>query len=425
MSPPHRQLPWLVAAALAVRLLYVFAGPEVPPQDTPDYDELAHNLIAGNGYVASSNWFGHELRAWRAPLYPVFLAAIYTTIDDSHAAVRLVQAFLGAATVALIYLLTWRLEPAAAAIAGWLAAFYEPLVASTNEVMTEVLFTALLVAGVAASLEARQRPGWLWPAAAGLLLGLTALTRPVGLLAVPAIIAVAAWEDLRAQRAWRRWLPFAGVLTAGVVVTMLPWTARNASVLGAFIPVSTHGGFIVARSNADTPDWLLPNGWRIDRQTFDDFPDEVERDRRWMSQGMGWIADHPVDWLRLAAERLLRFCYVFRPDYNAAFVVVIPFLLAGLWQVGAHPGFRHLSAVSALSITVFCLILYGSTRFRLPLEPFFLVFAAVAVVAGWRRWGTRFAAAGSAWLAFNGVLRLLDESLRQIVVGVLRAGGLK
>jgi 4-amino-4-deoxy-L-arabinose transferase-like glycosyltransferase len=421
----HHHLPWLVGVALAVRLLYVLAGSDVPPQDTPDYDEIAHNLLAGKGFVSSSNWFGHELRAWRAPVYPMFLATVYGAIDDSHAAVRLVQAILGTVTVALIYLLTWRLQPAAAASAGWLAALYEPLVASTNEVMTEVLFTALLVAGVTLAVESRHRRGWRWPAAAGLVLGLAVLTRPVGLLAAVAIIAIASWEDLWRQRAWRRWLRFSCSLSAGVVVAMLPWTVRNATVFGAFIPVSTHGGFIVARSNADVPDWRLPHGWRIDRQTFDAFPDEIERDRRWMAEGVGWIAENPGDWLRLGGERFLRFCYVFRPEYNAAFVAMVPFLLAGLWRVGAQPGFRHLSAVSALSVAVFCLILYGSTRFRLPLEPFFLVFAAVAITAGWRRWGVGFAAVGGAWLAGNGALRLLEESLRQMVLGLLRAGGLK
>ncbi|MDA0335062.1 MAG: glycosyltransferase family 39 protein [bacterium] len=425
MRRPHRQLPWLVGVALVARLVCVLAGVEVPPQDTPDYDEIAHNLLAGEGFVASSNWFGHELRAWRAPLYPVFLVVIYASIDDSHMAVRLVQAALGAATVALVYLLTWRLRAEAAAIAGWLAALYEPLITSANEVMTEVLFTTLLVAGVALAIESRHRSSWRWPMVAGLLLGLATLTRPVGLLAVPAIIAVAAWEDLRGWRAWRRWLPFLGSLSAGVIVAMLPWTARNARVFNAFVPVSTHGGFIVARSNAEAPDWRMPQGWRIDAQTFADCPDEIERDQRWMNEGLQWIAGHPGDWFLLGGERLLRFFYVFRPEYNVAFVVVMPFLLAGLWQVGAHPGFRHLSAVSALSITVFCLVLYGSTRFRLPLEPFFLVFAAVALQAGWRRWGMRFVAGGGAWLACNGMLRLQDESVRQVVVGLLRAGGLK
>ena len=55
MHRPHRQLPWLVGVALVARLVYVLAGVEVPPQDTPDYDEIAHNLLAGKGFVASSN----------------------------------------------------------------------------------------------------------------------------------------------------------------------------------------------------------------------------------------------------------------------------------------------------------------------------------------------------------------------------------
>ena len=424
MSETRRRLLWLFGIALIVRLLYIGAGIEVPPQDTPDYDEIAHNLLAGEGFVASSNWFGHELRAWRAPLYPLLLAAVYA-IWDNHVAVKVVQAILGAVTVLLVYLLTRRLYPPAAIMAGGLAAGYEPLVASANEVMTEALFTTLLVAAVAAAIEARHRPAWYWPAAAGILVGLAALTRPVGLLAAPAILAVSAWEDLPGHRAWQRWLPFAGLLSAGVLAAMLPWTVRNAAVLGAFVPLSTHGGFIVARSNSEHPAWRQAHGWQIDKETFDTYPGEGERDRRWMDQGMRWIADHPGAWLGLGAQRFLRFGYVFRPDYNAAFVIIVPFLLAGMWGRGWDPGFRYLSAVSALSIVIFCLILYGSTRFRLPLEAFFLVFATAAVVDGWHRWGVRFAAVCGAWVGCNALARLFDDSLRGAVIGLLRAGGLK
>ena len=117
MSQTRRRLLWLFGAALILRLLYIGAGIEVPPQDTPDYDEIAHNLLAGKGFVASSNWFGHELRAWRAPLYPLLLAAVYA-VWDSHVAVQVAQAVLGAVTVILIYPLTRRLYPAAALVAG-------------------------------------------------------------------------------------------------------------------------------------------------------------------------------------------------------------------------------------------------------------------------------------------------------------------
>jgi 4-amino-4-deoxy-L-arabinose transferase-like glycosyltransferase len=302
---------------------------------------------------------------------------------------------------------------------------YEPLVSGANEVMTEVLFTMLLVAAVAAAIEARHRRGWHWSWTAGLLLGLAALTRPVGLLAAPAILAVNAWEDWRGPRSWRQWLPPAVLLSAGIVAAMLPWTMRNAVVLGAFVPATTHGGFIVARSNADHPAWRQEHGWRIDRQIFDRYPDEVARDRRWMAQGVGWIVANPGAWLQLAGERLLRFFYVFRPDYNAAFVILVPFLLVGIWRHGLDPGFRQLLAVLALSTMVFSLILYGSTRFRLPLEPFFIVFAAVAAIDGWRRWGVRFVAASGLWITGNGLLRCVDESLRAGVLGLLRAWGLK
>ena len=417
---------WLFAAALVIRLLYVGAGFEVPVQDTADYDEIAHNLLAGEGFVASSNWFGYELRAWRAPLYPLFLSVIYATFGDGHDAVRFVQAVLGALTVVLVYLLTARLHAAAAPAAGWLAVFYMPLVASANEVMTESLFTVLFVAGIAVAIEARHPRDWRWSLGAGLLLGLATLTRPVAMLAVPAILLVSACEDLRRRAPlWGRWLSFAAPLCAGLVVALLPWTVRNAALFGAFVPSSTHGGFIVARSNADEPAWRQAHGWRIDAAVFAEEPDEIERDRRWMAQGLQWIADHPLPWLQLVGERFLRFWYVFQPGYNTVFAFIIPYMLAGMWWRGGSPGFRHLSAVSAFSIAVFCLLLYGSTRFRLPLEPIFLVFVAAAFVEGWRRWRAGFLAVSGCWLACNGLLRLFDDSVRQTVVSMLRAGGLK
>lgn len=422
-SANGRPLLWILVAALAVRLLYVAVADEPPPQDTPDYDEIAHNLLAGEGFVASGNWFGHELRAWRAPLYPFFLAAIYG-VHDSHTAVRLVQVLLGVVTVGLVYRLTRHLAPEAALIAGWVAALYEPLVACSHEVMSESLFTLLLVAGVGLAVEARHRTNGRWSLGAGLLLGLATLTRPVGLLALVALVAVHLAERWR-DPSWHRRLWAPALLTAGTVLAVLPWTVRNALVFGEFVPISTHGGFILARSNADDPAWRQEHGWGIDPQVFVATPGEVERDRRWRAEGLQWIADHPGAWVRLVVERALRLLYIFRPDYNAAFASILPFALAGLWRRGRDPGFRQLAAVCGLSVAAFCLILYGSTRFRLPLEPFFILFAAVAVAAGWRRWGASFAGVALGWVGLQGVLRLVDDSLRGIVLSLLRGAGLK
>ena len=414
---------WLFAGAAALRILYVSVAPEAPPQDTPDYDEIARNLLSGAGFVSHENWFGHPVRSWRAPGYPLMLAAVYGVAGPDHQAVRLVQAILGAATVVLVYLLALRVRPSAASLAGLAAALYPPLLASANEVMSECLFTGLLVAALWAAVEGRHRGGRRWAFGTGALIALAGLTRPVGLLAAPAVLAVAAWEDRAALGAWlRRWaLP----LGAGLVVTLAPWTARNAFVHGAFVPVATHGGFIVARSNADRPDWRRPDGWRIDRGEFEAVPGEVERDRRWLRQGLGWIAGHPIEYLRLAAERFLRFWYFFQPGYNAAFVLAAPFWVCGLMRWGRSPGFRYPAAVFVLSAAVFCFVLYGSTRFRLPLEPLLLVFGAAAAHEGWRRGGRRFAGACAGWAALQGLIWWHEEAARAAVIAALEAGGLR
>ena len=104
----------LFFTAFLLRWLYAQLGFPVPLQDTPDYDELALNLLDGQGFVSRTNWHGFEMRSWRPPLYPFFLAAIYGVWDYSHAAVQLVQAAIGAATVIWVWHLTYRVWAAAA-----------------------------------------------------------------------------------------------------------------------------------------------------------------------------------------------------------------------------------------------------------------------------------------------------------------------
>ena len=53
----HR-LPFIWAmfvGAFAVRVLHLYLGDVPAPQDTPDYDEIAANLIRGDGFVSREN----------------------------------------------------------------------------------------------------------------------------------------------------------------------------------------------------------------------------------------------------------------------------------------------------------------------------------------------------------------------------------
>lgn len=392
-----KRLSALFVAACCLRLAYAALDVPVPPQDTRDYDELALNVLNGQGYVSHENWHGFPMRSWRPPTYPLFLAAVYGMCGYSHAAVQVAQSAIGAAAVLLLFLIVRRMHAAAAWPAALVAALYEPLVSVCSEIMSECLFIFLVLMALWALGDERRR--WQMLVLGGVAVGLAALTRPVGLLVLPALFVAALCEDGRAG--WRRAL-WASLATVAVIA---PWTARNYTVHGALVPISTHGGFIVARSNALEPAWRQERGWGIAKEVFEAMPTEVERDRFWWQQGREFIAAHPMVYARLVLERLLRFFYFFRPSFNLAFSLILPFAVVGLWRYGRRPSSLLHSLFIALSTLVFCTVLYGSTRFRLPLEPLFIAFAAIYLSDAWVRWSRR------RWLGVVGGVLLVNVSM--------------
>jgi len=117
--------------------------------------------------------------------------------------------------------------------------------------------------------------------------------------------------------------------------------------------------------------------------------------------------------------------YFLRPGYNFWFVLVLPFFAAGLWRYARAPGFSTLAAFIGLSVAVFSFVLYGSTRFRLPLEPVFIVFAAAYLRDLWDERGPQVAAG---WMGVAVLANLMalwwEEPLRRGVLGLLALLGL-
>jgi hypothetical protein len=86
--------------------------------------------------------------------------------------------------------------------------------------------------------EQERLRAWLLP---GFLLGLTALIRPEYLLVAIAFALLAAVRVGR-ERGWRPGLAGAALLVVALLVPIVPWTVRNAVVLGRVVPISTGGG---------------------------------------------------------------------------------------------------------------------------------------------------------------------------------------
>lgn len=141
--------------------------------DSGRYLELAHNLLAGKGYVISC---GGKLVAegWRLPGYPLFLAGVEWLFGPSLGFVVLCQMGLYLVSIFLLYRLSKRLGENAPAIFLLLCAAYPAAAYASALIMTEAVCVFL----IAVAVWLIFRPSTARCMLAGLALGASVYFRP-------------------------------------------------------------------------------------------------------------------------------------------------------------------------------------------------------------------------------------------------------
>jgi hypothetical protein len=248
----------VTALALGLRLAVFGFGPWQDAErairaDSLRYVLLAHNLLtyqtfgkaeeeglmhqavarlrADNSTKPARDVNGLRPESFRTPGYCAFLAAVFCVVDDVRAAI-LVQCLAGGSSVVLVAYIARRLglRRRAAIVACLLWAVHPALVLYDNLVLTESFFNFGAVVALALACRATGLAG---ASASGVMLGLTGLIRPVGLLYLPAVLA-AGWG-----RQAQRWLA-ACCLVAFAVLPSVLWMTRN-RVVGEGFRVSSVG----------------------------------------------------------------------------------------------------------------------------------------------------------------------------------------
>ncbi|HWH96009.1 MAG TPA: glycosyltransferase family 39 protein [Baekduia sp.] len=410
----------LVVLALLLRLLYVDATPGYELRhDARDYELHAQSLAVGEGY--SRHVAYGRPTAFRPPGYPYFLAGVYKLAGVERApaprrihTARIAQAYVGTAVVALIGVLAallWGRLPGLIATA--LAAIYVPLILVGGAVMSEPLFdVAMLAALVAAVWHRRSSHRYRYAVLTGVLAGLAILTRANALVLL-APLAFAVW-DVRPRTAWRSLGPPAALLAAALV-TLAPWTIRNAKLFHAFVPVSTQLGSSLAgtyndaaRDDPDNPGaWRsikhVPQYaglWRQVRST----PEPV-LERRLRRAALEYAFDHPLYVARVGfwnTARMLDLDGRRRWRATAATITIdAKWADRGAWCfwafallaiAGAPTSLARrappwLWAVPALLLLSVVFLAVETPRYRTPLDPFVVLLAALALAAAGRRMG--------------------------------------
>lgn len=228
--PPTIGAPALAAvfaAALAVRLIHVWqlgASPfaDLLLGDSAEYDRWARELAAGD-------WLGSEV-FYQAPLYPYLLGVVHALLGSDVGIVRVCQAVLGAGSAVLLAAAGGRFfSPRVGLAAGFVLALYAPAIfvdATLQKSVVDVFLLTGLLWLLSRTLDGAPAAGrWV---GAGAALGALCLTRENALILVAAL-GLWLWLERRARRDWLRQ---AALAAAGVGLVLGPVAVRNGVVGG-------------------------------------------------------------------------------------------------------------------------------------------------------------------------------------------------
>ena len=409
----RRAMLCVVAVALGLRLGYLLETRELPTVrhlvgDASGYHEWA-------GRIADGAWLGSE-PFYQAPLYPYALAVVFKVFGDQVWMVRIVQAIWGAAAVGLLALGAARMFGHRAGIlAGIMLALYAPALFFDGIVQKTSLGCVLMCATMAVMATAQTWKRRAMPALLlGVLVALLSLVRENALAWIP-IIGLWVAVTWRGAQGWGRAIAVYGI---GVGIILLPIGVRNAVVSGEWSITTFQAGpnfYIGNSAQADGRYQPLVRGHEtptFERQDATELAQRAagrkltarEVSTYWMARAWKDIGDDPGRWVRLMTRKLLMVVNAYEvSDVESQYIhedsSVVLSLLGRVWHFGilcplgvvgvvaTRRQWRYLWVYYALmvSMALAVAVFYVLARYRFPLVPLLIPFAAVGCVWLWDR----------------------------------------
>jgi tetratricopeptide (TPR) repeat protein len=370
--------------------------------DSRQYDAWAQQ-------IASGQWVGTEI-FYQTPLYPYWLAVIFSVAGHNLGLVRLIQAILGSASCALLGLAGRRFfSDRVGVTAALLLAVYPPAFFFDGLIQKSSLDIFLITLALALLGEFYRRPDWKWLAALGVATAAFVLNRENAFVLYPVI---GAWLLFHFRDVpVRRRVAWAGVFVLASLVVLLPVGFRNYRVGGEFLLSTSQLGpnfFIGNNPHAagsyaplvperSDPAFERDDATRLASQAVGRALSPGEVSDYWLRKSFAYIRSQPFHWLALLGKKvLLTFNAAEIPDTESIeaysdysrilrgliwlnFGVVLPFAALGGW-VHRRDWRRLLILYGMLaSLALAVAFFYVVARYRHPLVPIILLFSAAGL----------------------------------------------
>ena len=355
----------------------------------PDQSHLLVDAVAYRQSAISLVDSLHPQNPYQMPLYPLMIAITGPGLGQLAADI-----LLSVLLVAVVHALTLAVfgDRLAALLAALMTACYPPFIFISIVGLSESLFITLVLLSFLFWYRRSFTPAVIFAV-------LAVLTRPVFDVFAPLLVLLFALvvHGMSLKQASGRLFAYVAIYCA----LMTPWWLANYQEYGQFVRLTAGGGTqLYAGNNPLNKTGGALVGEDYDMKDFLGIPNLADRDRAAGAAAIAYIRRNPAHFIELA---WLKFVRVWRPwpvnpGYSGIGILLVtagsylPVLVLALVGIAMkRRNWRRLSPIYAFAgaYTLVHMVMAGTIRYRLPLEPFLIIFAAIALSEFWREFRLR------------------------------------
>lgn len=396
-----------MALGLLCRAWLIFGSKPGQMPEIFEYDELARNLLAGEGYQYTH--LGTPYQSFYSGVFYIWLTAgLYAAFPHGYTAVLVAQSLCSLLVAGAIYSIgriSWGRQ--AGILAALLVLVHPAFIYYDAHKLHPLSFDALLIGAVVLTLLWLRKSFSAYVAfLAGVTQGAAILQRGSMILFLPFGLASLWWYLPRT----RRFLFQGTVYVFGVLLVITPWLARNYSIYGTVLLTTTSAeSFWRGNEPHSYGSSFLPSGQTVLHAAPETFLEQLRsKDELGQSQ-LFWQSSLPNVWARPGAfllgvgRKFLHF-WTFAPQTGLLYppwyfyMYTVYYLTAASLAVLGAVRLARAGASRRDALPVLCLILgvflsvslihstfYFEMRHRWGIEPLLLVLSSVGVLDAWRR----------------------------------------
>ena len=399
----NRFLIFVFIIALVVRVIFVCSlnKEKFYFSDARHYDAAAVRLIQGDGFDPAYS---------RAPFYPIFMAGVYKVFGHSFLAMRIIQAILGSILCLLIFEIgSIGFGSRVGAIAALASIFFPHLILISGLLYPTLLFAFLIAIMMVLQLKTNI-PFRLGNAILiGQFFGLSTLTEASMIFFIPFYIL---WLLAQFKTGFLKRLAFIGIMFSVTLLVMSPWIIRGFKIYGRLTLVRPLPH--TALPNLENPDETqskIESGWKETTDYRVEHPMGTNKDSVinmvlvYIKNPWGTIrhilSELPHFWA-LYPDRLDTKKDTYRESIHTrdqrmatknffvsgfikyvSIMVMLPVFslsLIGFLTQGLKNSKGWLMFLLVFSFSLGYSMLYSEVRYRIPVEPYILIFASLGFI---------------------------------------------